>query len=262
MLGRIWPLSPIHNLAEGGAVSKIVLVLSVFLMFCPFHLQKQGGKVYPYELDSEYICVYLKPIYSNTMTDICGIDRRIYSVAFFPTKSWLSSCWGNQMLCFVKTTGSCFKAPRLELQATVTVQKKKNIGPNWPRQDPVRLRWSLYPTPLLTHGRFRERPQRRRRSRPRGSECSSSVGGTSRSPERNLGNRKDHTALIIKHQEWRSGYWHKVLLIKVENGLLRWHHWTLWATLIWCDCGDCDGLGALMKPMMHLHECPAFDLMQ
>lgn len=47
------------------------------------------------------------------------------------------------MLCFVKTTGSCFKAPRLELQATVTVQKKKNIGPNWPRQDPVRLRWSL-----------------------------------------------------------------------------------------------------------------------
>lgn len=51
--------------------------------------------------------------------------------------------------------------------------------------------------PLLTRGQFRERPQRQRRSRPRGSECSSSAGGTSPSPERNLGNRKDGTAPII-----------------------------------------------------------------
>lgn len=53
---------------------------------------------------------------------------------------------------------------------------------------------------LLTHGRFREPPQRRRRSHLRGSECSSSVGGTSLSLERNLGNTKDHTDLIIKNQ--------------------------------------------------------------
>lgn len=51
--------------------------------------------------------------------------------------------------------------------------------------------------PLLTHGQFHERPQRQRRSRPHGSECSSSAGGTCPSLERNLGNRKDHTALII-----------------------------------------------------------------
>lgn len=51
--------------------------------------------------------------------------------------------------------------------------------------------------PLLTHGQFHERQQRQRRSRLRGSECSSSAGGTSPSPERNLGNRKDRTAPII-----------------------------------------------------------------
>lgn len=53
--------------------------------------------------------------------------------------------------------------------------------------------------PLLTHGRFHEQPQRRRRNHPHGLECSSLVGGTSLSLERNLGNRKDHTALIIKY---------------------------------------------------------------
>lgn len=68
--------------------------------------------------------------------------------------------------------------------------------------------------PLLTHGRFHEQPQRRRRSRPHGSECSSSVGGTSQSLERNLGNRKDHTALIIKYQD--EG--HDILISADEQG--------------------------------------------
>lgn len=53
--------------------------------------------------------------------------------------------------------------------------------------------------PLLTHDPSRGPQQTQRRSRPRGSECSSSAGGTSPSPERNLGNRENHTRLIIKY---------------------------------------------------------------
>lgn len=88
------------------------------------HLQKQGGKVYPYKVDSENICVYLTQQYIQIHWHTYVVLISVFTQLFFPTKSWLSSCWGNQMLCFVKTTGSRLKAPRLELQATVTMQKK------------------------------------------------------------------------------------------------------------------------------------------
>lgn len=60
--------------------------------------------------------------------------------------------------------------------------------------------WAFIMMPLLTHGRFHEQPQRQRRSHPHGSECSSSVGGTSLSLEHTLSDTKDHTALIIKNE--------------------------------------------------------------
>lgn len=76
--------------------------------------------------------------------------------------------------------------------------------------------------PLLTHGRFHEQPQRRRRSRPHDSECSFSVGGTSQSLERNLSNRKDHTALIIKYQD-------------KGCDILMQFWWAKWKIISWCD---------------------------
>lgn len=66
--------------------------------------------------------------------------------------------------------------------------------------------------PLLTHGRFREQPQRQRRSRPHGSECSSSVGGTSLSLGRNLGNRKRPHSPNDQEPGWRSGLSHTALM--------------------------------------------------
>lgn len=69
-----------------------------------------------------------------------------------------------------------------------TLQRDEKLG------DPA---GAFITVPLLTRGQFHEQPQRQMRSRPRGSECSSSAGGTSPSPERNLGNRPDRTAPII-----------------------------------------------------------------
>lgn len=68
---------------------------------------------------------------------------------------------------------------------------------NWAAKLSASLQGTHITAPLLTHGRFHEQPQRQRRSRPRGSECNSSAGGTSLSLEHILGNRKDHTTQII-----------------------------------------------------------------
>lgn len=93
--------------------------------------------------------------------------------------------------------------------------------------------------PLLTHGRFHEQPQRQRRSRPHGSECSSSVGGTSLSLERNLGNRKRPHSPNNQVPGWRSAHSHAALMIEVENYLLMWH---FELSYIWCNCSHCEGL--------------------
>ncbi len=93
--------------------------------------------------------------------------------------------------------------------------------------------------PLLTHGRFHEQPQRRRRSRPHGSECSSSVGGTSLSLERNLGNRKRPHSPNNQGPGWRSAHSHAALMIEVENYPLMWH---FELSCIWCNCSHCEGL--------------------
>lgn len=102
---------------------------------------------------------------------------------------------------------------------------------------------------LLTRGRFHGQPQRRRRSHLRGLECSFSVGGTSPSLERNLGNRKDHTALIIKHQDechdiliqclWLRHtnyyYYTDVTLLNLENFILCSSSFS--EGLFWCMAG-------------------------
>lgn len=79
---------------------------------------------------------------------------------------------------------------------------------------------AFIPVPLLTHGLFREQPQRQRRSRPRGSKCSSSAGGTSLSLERNLGNRKDHTAPIIKLNITELGVLYNAIAVKIKVSVI------------------------------------------
>lgn len=81
---------------------------------------------------------------------------------------------------------------------------------------------------LLTHGRFHERPRRPTRSRPRDSKCSSSEDDTSRSLERNLGKRKDHTILTIKNRN--------------RNGNIVTHSDRKYERTKWGDWGHCENL--------------------
>lgn len=84
--------------------------------------------------------------------------------------------------------------------------------------------WKKELNSLLTHGQFREQPQRQRRSHPRGSKCSSSVGGTSLSLERNLGNRKDHTAPTIKLNITERGVLYNVIATRLKVSVFSFLH--------------------------------------
>lgn len=93
----------------------------------------------------------------------------------------------------------------------------KTVGHHCRKEKLQEGKTAFIPAALLTHGRFHEQPQRQRRSRPRGSECNFSAGGTSLSQERNLGNRKEHTTQIIVF------------------GMNE-------CTALWCDCPRAKGL--------------------
>lgn len=53
------------------------------------------------------------------------------------------------MLCFVKTTGALPLITGYSYPGTK--KKTKNIGPNWTRQDPKRLCWSLSSSRCYSH---------------------------------------------------------------------------------------------------------------